>query len=1114
MNKAGHKTAFFLDHEFAKKSVFGSWQDMENAAKAIKGEIVNSQTLFSFLKDSESSVVIMCHNGDFPGQYLDKLIHFIHGGGDIIWLGGEPFAKEWLQTEKGLVRGDGLDAGYPECNLDRHRKMGISPWWVAPCADLDHREQIVNIVPEYAELFGKAKSFVINGQHCQLMPFGAGRQVTVGSVNQGGSTYNRNDVISMVESGLPDNRCGGRIISCGFIPCQWELDTYFDFINGLIGFLEIDRKNKLTAGMKLERLSVPEGEDLQGTVSPRKDIKSENFLLRIFRENSGELQSVFVKSKRFNIPAGKLSHGRYQVRLYDGKDDVGISDWFSVVKPKQESGFKIKAEYAGKYATFNINGKCVPMQTYCGHANHRMFETIVPGFRDSGIHVYNVLEDVTRGWIGPGEFDWSYYDLIRERLLREDPDAWFFPRVGLNPPQWWIDSHPGSMWQTECGLEEKNYRGIYASYYDPVWRKDTVEVMTSFIEHILNSWYGHRFLGIFYQYGGAGEWGEEAKDGLFWADHHPVFVKWFREWLKNKYKNDSNLKRAWSQIQNIKFDDMRINNSSYFRMTNKHHHLLDDLEKDFELAEKIGPKSISKAEVPNFFRRRIAKHGIIRDPDQVRDVIDFMECYSQGYLMLQRDLSSAFKKAGKGSLLIGTFGGYYLSGPYEIDAGCIHTPYPEYLDATKDLDIISNANFYSDSENPTGDQVCQGAHESYKLHNKLYLQENDQRTCLTKVGSTRYGTPEGTIKETLGSIKRNWMIRVSRGAGLWWFDFARGFYDHPEILSLLEKLQQIYANLIKSPNVNAIDKELEHIAVFYSPRSHHYTVPSSNYLRRVAQDHVQRHFNRYGIPWELYFPEDMDKVPSRKVYLFLNAFYLTKKQRETIDKKYKRNGNILIWLYAPGIIDEKGYDLKKTSDLTGFKLDSINEWRKQRIEIVNHTHPAVTIFTGSAPKTGHENLKSQICKTDISDFGSVLHNLSETSPEMDKIYPQIFVSKNDKDAQVIGLQEETDRIAYAVKDFGDWKSVYASAAILPSVVMRGILQWGGIETHTDTLDNFYTNGDLVGLNSLASEYKTIRFPVDFKLKDLITGRVYISKNREVKIWVDYQDTFVGQVSTL
>lgn len=1092
-----------LDESFRAGSLFRPAEELRAAAARLGAGILSASELDAFLREFRNGIVFFCHGGDFPGEAFSALQAFQNAGGDTVWLGGTPYEKEWLNGKKGWERGDPMDRGYPECPLERHESLGISPWWVAPEADLDPSEQRAEIHPDFQTMFGRAVSFVINGQVCQLMPRGAGRRVVIGSVIQGGSTYNRNDVIAMVESGRMENTGGGRIVCAGFRPGRgWTADMSADLMSGIIRFLERDASAKLKVGVNLQKIAAPQ--DAAIPIEYRfREGQSPGSVQAVVVDMSGQTQAVVNgKDGNMEVPTGSLSPGRYELRFQDEQNNLGLKECFSVIKPKGEIPDCPETVYAGSYAAFRLEGKLCPMQTYSAHASHRTFETLIPGFRDAGIHVYHLLIELDWGWNPSGEHDWSRHDAIVARILQEDPDAYLFPRVGMAPPAWWVKEHPESAWRQEAGLSDDiSGRGParYMSYYDPAWRHDTVQILTAFLQHVRKSWYGHRLLGIFPQYGYAGEWGEEPKEGLFWADHHPEFVRWFRKWLKQKYKTDEALRDAWSKTGEVDPADVLINNSQFYRLTNPEHHLLDNPQAVLAKARQVGPARIAEAQVPNFFRRRVGKHGIIRDPAQSRDVIDFLEAYSQGYALFQKELSDAVKDAGQGQILVGTFAGYYTSGPYETDGGYISVAYPYFLDITKKLDLLCTANFYYRSENPTGDQVCHAALESYRLHGKPYLSENDQRTCLAgKIPSTKYGTPNGDLWESLGSMKRNWLSRVVRGAGLWWFDFAQGYYDHPEMIALLKKLQDIYVRLIREPNLNAFNADLARCAVLYSAQAYVYTVIASNYLRRVAECQLQTHFNRYGIPAELYFPEDMDRMPVRRVYLFLNAFYLSEKHRKIINQRFKRDGNILIWLYAPGIINENGYAIENTSELTGFKLESAAEWRKQRIEMTNHGHPVAQSLVGH----------------DLGDFGSVVFGDTESfaSPEMDRISPQIFVSPDDREAVPLGVLEGTDRIGFAVKKHSDWTSVYASAAMFPAAVMRAVLKWAGVELQTDGLDNFYTNGDLLGLNSLKSEYKTIRFPSEFQIEDLMSGEVYHSRNREVKIWVRYRDTFLGQVS--
>lgn len=1104
--------AVFADDKFPSDGAFGAPADFHAAAAELGGVTLRAADMPGFLKSAgPRSVLFMGHAGCFPAMPESGYRAFLQAGGAIVWLGGPVFEKEMLATPTAPSNMAGAAESGPlawtriyEFDIS---DLGLSPRGVEPLADLDRAEPILAVRPEYAAWFGVAARFCAATQISQLVASGAGRRVALGDMVQGGSTYARNDLFAMVEPGGPWNLGGGRVVCCGVRPGRgWRAENLPDMLRGILRFLEADRSNALKAGLSVARLCVPRGTPLGVECRARAGKKMADPRVMVYTSDGKPVRELRLVSGTAVIPTGALEPGRYEARLFDGDADLGLVERWSLIASPGPARPRVEVARVNGYAAYRVNDELLPMQGYCGFPFPRIMETAVPGFRDAGFRVYHIRDALSSGWKGPGSFDWSAHDRLVEQTLREDPGALLFFRCGLTAPEWWVEEHPESGWQHEGGLtgrtQDRN-PPKYMSYFDPVWRRETTEAMVSYIRHACGSWYRDQVIGVFYTYGGTGEWGEETKDGLLWVDRHPAFVQRFRDFLRRKYGSDDGLRRAWSRIAEVQAADLRINTGEYFRLTNPQHHLLDDLQADLAKAAEVGPLEIAKAEIPNFLRRRVARFGVFRDPAQVRDVLDFFECYSSGMVELHQELSGAFKRAGEGNLLVGTFCGYCFVGPYEVDGGIIHTPYPEFLDETRSLDVMCSPGFYYRCENPTGDKVERAVSNSFELHDRFYMLESDERTCLVKVPHNGWGTVEGDLYQTLNSLKRDWALCASRGIGQWWFDINPGMYDHPEIMALMGKLHTIHQRLLREPNPAAFGRELTRCTMIYMSRACWYMAAASNYFRRQPENYPQLHFSRFGIPWEVFFPEDLERMPPRRVYLFLNAFLLTREQRRVIERKLKRDGNILIWLYGSGVFDEDGYDIAKASEVTGFKLASLDEWRKQRIELANYSHPI-----GKALRPVSEGLRGY----DLADFGSVVADDPAASPEQDRICPQIFVSPSDADATAIGLQEGTDRVAFAVKEFEGWTSVFASAAILPAPVLRAILAWKGVEVVTDGLDNLYTNGDLLALNSLSTGYKTLRFPGEFAIEDLMTGEVHRSRNREVKVWAPYRETFLGRIS--
>lgn len=1077
----------FLDPAFRPAGAFFAEAGALDSLRAAGVRVVGLAELESVLAGPPCALV-MGHDEHYPEALGEKFEVFHRRGGDLVWLGAQPFGRNTIWVPNGWAPGEA--AGWAG--------LGISPWHVESSSLLDPSEPRLSVRPEFADLFGPAREFVVREQNCRLMLAGAGRRVVIGEMTRGISAPTCPDLFAMVEPATLANAGGGRILCCGAKPGRdWSAEKCAALIGGIVRFLSADAPRRLKAALELCRVALPRGDSLEVDFAARPGAALARPTLLLRDADGKRLKTFPAEGGQGLIPTADLAAGRYAVELLDGDAPLGLGDRFSVVAPPVARAAKPSVGWEGPYPVFRIGGRAIPMQNYCGYACPRTIEATVPAMRDAGIGVYHIGLTLASGWPAPGRYDWSGHEYAIDRILREDPDALIFPRIRIAPPEWWVVSHPQSWWQQEGGLRDApddTSRPLYMSYYDPDWRRDTKAALGDFIRHFKSRWSRDHLVGVFYTYGGTGEWAEQSKDGLLWSDRHPALVQWFREFLRRKYGTDDALRAAWRRIGETRFDDLRINDSQHFRATNPKHHLLDDLHADFDRARQIGPMEIERAEPPNFMRRRLGAHGIIRDPDQVRDVLDFLEAYAIGFAHLHQEVSSACKAAGGGDLLTGVFNGYHLHGAYEVDGGVIHTGYPEFLDITPDLDFCTSASFYWGGENPTGDGICNTVTGSYRLHGKGYLQENDQQTVLGRPGAAGAGPQPATLRDTVETMKRNWLARIVHGVGLWWFDFSFANYEHPEILAAMTRLRAISERLIREPNPRAFS-DLARCNLYYSARAHRYLVSAANYLRRVGTNLPQRHWNRYGLPWEIYFPEDVAAVPDARVHLFLNTVCLSRAERQVIDRRFKRNGNILIWLYAPGVIDESGYGIDKASELTGFTLESADEWRKQRIEITRHDHPVALALRGH----------------DLADFGSVAVDPRSTSPELDRMNPQLFVSDADRDAVALGIQEGTSRVAFAVKGFPDWTSVYASASILPAAVLRALLGWKGIAPHTDAFDNFYTNGDLVGFNAIETGYRTLRFPADFELEDLFTGAVHLSRERKVEVWMEKGGVFVGRV---
>lgn len=83
---------------------------------------------------------------------------------------------------------------------------------------------------------------------------------------------------------------------------------------------------------------------------------------------------------------------------------------------------------------------------------------------------------------------------------------------------------------------------------------------------------------------------------------------------------------------------------------------------------------------------------------------------------------------------------------------------------------------------------------------------------------------------------------------------------------------------------------------------------------------------------------------------------------------------------------------------------------------------------------------------------------------------------DDSDADVLGRFVTNDRAAYAVKDFGDWKSIYIGAKVMNPCILRTIAKSAGVHIYVENDDIVYTNKHLMAIHAVVEEKKTISLP--------------------------------------
>lgn len=1109
-----YEPEFFPEHNF--------WGKDSNIEKICEGF-----NLLDFQKLNDSSLkevktLILPYEQRFPLKIYEQIKRLLAKGGDIIVLGGAPFEKPCVFKDGAWKIDDPIQMGLWKefFHSEWRNNLGLSFHNVVRKSLWRSEDFSLNVNDAFKEAFGDLnEEWNCEAFLGELRPLHTGRQANIMSTSaEKSSAPGIVDFVSIAEP-LHSREINGRVLCAGFEANKsWSAEKHRSFLDSLLKSLEIDSSNKSPFGMHLSSTVMRCGGNLKMEIWKRGKKEPENASLEVLDSKGEILAEVPLEIfEKIDLPL-KLNPGAYCLALKSGpgKD---IKCAFSILEPDKGKLPNFKATYKNGYPVIEKDAEAIPAELYAFDPVDRHLDKIAAEFAEHKIKIIHFLHPLMLSWKGKDEYDWSSLDFMIERILQKAPDALVFPRILLQTPPWWDEANPDEVKVYRSGrnyVENKetattgfHYGGqlpIYskfnngglsprikqASYYSKSWRNDIADAMKDLAKHVGKKIWRNNFLGIFFGAGTCGEWGNFTENASQdWEDMSKPALKAFREWLTKKYPAPSTRLKNWEFLKDFTKDHVKLPESKYLLKTDFVHGLFSDPEKMNQNAQNITPAEIENALPPNFARRHVSRYGFLKDPQQSADSIEYFSWIRESFPELLIEISKGIRAAFPNKIIVGTFYGYLMQEYFvDLDGGASNLGFPIALASPDSPDLYVAPHYYNHRELVAGDANVKCPSGSVRLSNKIFLDENDQRTILSeRKNYLHYGGRESDgLKEAVEMCKRNFVARLTKNVGLWWYDlFGHGWYDHPQIMKTIQKTFDIYKLVMENPNPKSFSDSDERINVIYGVDGYKYQCACSMFSPLNTHEHIQKHFNRNGFAWEAFLKEDIEKAPKAKAWLFLNTFNISQQETDWINKNLKRDGNILIWLYAPGIYRDGKMDLQYASELTGINLEWDVDSYLRDIKIEKN-NPALL-----------ENAKGFI--TSWKD--------AEENSNIRKISPEIFA--NDPEAVAFGRNPENERTTFATRDFGDWKSVYIAAPIIPHQIMRTLLKWNGMKPTLDSPDSFYSNGDIIGISASSDGVKTISYPDDFEIDDLWNGGRLKSENQMVSLEMKKGETFIGRV---
>lgn len=485
----------------------------------------------------------------------------------------------------------------------------------------------------------------------------------------------------------------------------------------------------------------------------------------------------------------------------------------------------------------------------------------------AGVKVHTCI--VPSGWISSGEFNFKTAMYIVDRLMTENPDIYFMPRIKLNPPASWMKENPeevcvyeggpgskeaiagfvGSEKQDLIGIEKDGTVISNQSLSSLKWRNDAKEYLNKLIDIIEQRSYNERIIGYHLGYGRCGEthiWGTDF--GISEKKH-------FYEFGLSKYKNTEILKEKWNMSTENAYDVPIPKRSETAVCTN-------NTEEFFH----IGDRYISYIDY-NLYRKEIT----------FKTAEDFARIVKE-----------------KTNKAVGFFHGYIMTdsadrhGHTDLDE-VLNSPYIDFLCAPK--------SYYRNSLGEPGGYYAPPLSINMK---KLWFDETDYPN-------------NGNSDEFIKVLWREYAKNLSMSTPFWWMDLLGSWYDDRNVISAVKRMIDIKKKL------PSFGESIAEILLVTDENTAIYTMQNHTFYTKIIQE-AQAQTALSGMPYDLYRMCDLESIDLKKykMIIFLNCFELSEKRRNWLYKNIKE-GAVLVFNYTFGIKDED-FSLENVEKSTGFKL--------------------------------------------------------------------------------------------------------------------------------------------------------------------------------------------------
>ncbi|MBQ7649523.1 MAG: beta-galactosidase [Victivallales bacterium] len=673
---------------------------------------------------------------------------------------------------------------------------------------------------------------------------------------------------------------------------------------------------------------------------------------------------------------------------------------------KNLPNLKTRLEATTQSLRLFINDQPVAPVNAHGHVtenDHKLAE-FVSDFAAAGINLN--AAGIPSAWKGIGQYDWSALDHRLELFIKENPKSCIDIAIGVNPPQWYRQQFPEEQEKYYFQGELKTWTGHGSFTGSDKYLEDSLQYVKAAISHIENSPYANHVYGYLLSGGDAGEWYWPGQFSGGYPGYSEPTQRSFRKWLKSTYGSDAALQKAWSR-KNITIDS----------------------------ATMPMPDQLFSSE--NIF---------FRDPSVAAQAIDSRRFRQHRNVLVVTEYTKAIKELAPGKQLT-TYYGYpmlYSGNPALPFSGLqtvgdiLNIPY---------IDWIATPIDYQERRGGQAGANIAGFLGSAKLHSKGIWREEDIRTHLMDrmvAGRT------GSLRETNEVLRRAYTYTIADDYGMWYIcQHGLHGYHSNGIMDDAAKMKRIADDAART-----LRKDVSQVALIFDEKdSMDFLTPlkrGNDFVSACTFD-IYRKAHRMGAPFKLYLASDIANpaMPDYKLYIFLNQFSATPEQLAAIHTKLRRNHATALWLYAPGYLDGKQFNLDNMERLTGLSFSEHRETKQ---------------FT-TAP-TG--DLKN------VPPF---------TSPALGPF----FTANTKDDTAILGTSD--NMVTLAATEAHGFRSVWS--LLPPSIEMlTALCDLAGVHVYSRDGAMLLANDSYIALHSVAPGPITVKLPNSRSIHECISDKEF------------------------